>query len=418
MVTTQTTPDLSGRPVLLSFSLGTACFALSTTFVRFCVRTGINNRIGPDDWTSVLATVVALIGTVFSILESTTADASKSLQFDVLGQPWYMMSATLSKIAICLLFIRLLGRPFRQWRILLSILIFLMAAVNLTFSMTVNLQCRPLEKLWNPAVAGSCWDPGVQLNFGYFQGAFSVFSWFFLALFPIMIVRNLEVDGNGRWPFYVTCTLSFTCGVMAIVRTAETSQVGGMISVYTFHTFCASLMAILEQNFGLIAANVLTLGPLFSPASSRASRTKGKTPSRTGSTRTITRVSSSGSNRSSSFIDLKRTTNLIIEGPRRQSLEGDEIEEAYDHYDLEAWPRGIIKTVSVEVIEEVNPDHVPTDNKNRGVTPIPPPPPAVRLGSKRGRPAVVVVDEAARESGASGVEQDWEAMLRAGPPAH
>lgn len=49
--------DLSGGPVLLSLSLATASFALSTTFVRFCVRAGINSGFGYDDYASGVATV-------------------------------------------------------------------------------------------------------------------------------------------------------------------------------------------------------------------------------------------------------------------------------------------------------------------------------------------------------------------------
>lgn len=49
-------------------------------------------------------------------------------------------------------------------------LIFAMAAVNFSFALTVNLQCRPLERLWKPEVEGVCWDPSVQAEFGYFQG--------------------------------------------------------------------------------------------------------------------------------------------------------------------------------------------------------------------------------------------------------
>ena len=51
----------------------------------------------------------------------------------------------------------------------------------------------------------------------------------------------------------------------------------------------------------------------------------------------------------------------------------------------EAWPRGIIKTVSVEVVEEDNPD------------------------IRREGP------EKSRNSNGSGMEQDWETMLRGGP---
>ncbi len=49
--------DLSRGPVLLSFSLATASFALATTFVRFYVRRGIHGGLGADDYTSGAATV-------------------------------------------------------------------------------------------------------------------------------------------------------------------------------------------------------------------------------------------------------------------------------------------------------------------------------------------------------------------------
>jgi hypothetical protein len=51
------TADLSRGPVLLSFSVATASFALATTFVRFYVRRGINGGFGAEDYTSGAATV-------------------------------------------------------------------------------------------------------------------------------------------------------------------------------------------------------------------------------------------------------------------------------------------------------------------------------------------------------------------------
>lgn len=200
-------PDVSRGPVLLSLSCITASLAFSTTVLRFCLRRRSKSHLGPDDYAVAVASAVGLIGTIFSIVEGSMTTSSSALEFDVLGQPWLMMGATLSKISICLFFIRVLSA--RRWRILLSVMIFLMAIVNLTFSMTVNLQCRPLEKLWHPQLDGSCWDPSVQLNFGYFQGAFSVFSWFFLSLFPIMILRELDMQRQPRWPFFVLSGLSF-----------------------------------------------------------------------------------------------------------------------------------------------------------------------------------------------------------------
>jgi hypothetical protein len=152
-------------------------------------------------------------------------------------------------------------------------------------------------------------------------------------------------------------------------------------------------------------------------------------------------------------------------GSGSEEDEGEEGEDGYwdgsdggSEIDLEAWPRGIIKTVSVEVVEEVNEEYVAAKRAEAA---------AVRAreeaeragvlrmgdnntgaggvagvgggavvgavgGGKRGgrnsvvimpgggvgmrQPRVVGGDNAERVSGGSVVEQDWEAMLRAGPP--
>ncbi|KAK3304122.1 uncharacterized protein B0T15DRAFT_230970 [Chaetomium strumarium] len=236
------TANLSRGPILLSLSLATASFVFATTFVRFCTRKGIHGGYGADDYTSGAASVIALIGTVFGILESTASDPARALQFNVLGQPWYLVSVTLSKISICLFFMDLLRRA-RQWRILLAALVVVMAITNLAFALAGYLQCRPLEKMWDPDVPGDCLSgPGTQMSLGYAQGAFSVFSWVFSALFPLLILRDISRDGEPRWPFYVTSVLSLVCGIFVIVRTAQISQTAG-VTTYTLHFFYASLMA-------------------------------------------------------------------------------------------------------------------------------------------------------------------------------
>ncbi|KAK3899605.1 hypothetical protein C8A05DRAFT_46376 [Staphylotrichum tortipilum] len=513
--------DLSRGPVLLSFSLATASFALATTFVRFYVRRGIHGGFGADDYTSGAATVIALIGTIFGILESSQSDSARALQFHVIGQPWYLVSATLSKASICLFFMNLLRRA-RQWRILLAGLITVMAVINAAFALTTYLQCRPLARVWDPSVAGSCSDPSIQVNFGYAQGAFSVFSWVFLALFPMLILRDIARGGEPTWPFYATAALSFVAGIFVIVRTAQTSQTTAS-TIYTIHFFYASLMANLEQNLSLTTTNLLTLGPLFtpSPTTTTSSTTTSTTPSTrrgrprprrdprrrdpyasassssagtsrsrkrtlTGGTGTL--PSRAGSSRSLGGTDTRGSSRVSLtreeddgreggnktpegDGKRGRDLErgvgsGSESDDGEEYFsggesdledgegygsediDLGAWPRGIIKTVSVEVVEEVNEEYVaalaaaaakggsPSGGNGNGAAEGGK---AVQGNSIKGvgRNSVVIVPGAGgaavrmprappagiagetipeRVSGASGIEQDWEAMLRAGPP--
>ncbi|CAK7233400.1 hypothetical protein SCUCBS95973_008582 [Sporothrix curviconia] len=268
------TADLTRGPVLLGIAITSELLALTTCLVRFLLRKrrssstsrGSNRRLkhrhlGLDDYAIAVAAVVSFVATIFAIIEgSSMVDSAHALEFDWLGQPWFMMGTTFAKISVCLFFLRLVGSATRR-RILLSSQILLMAVLNFAFSLTTNLQCRPLDKLWDLSVVGVCWDPSVQLNIGYFQGAFSVFWWLFLSLFPVMIVRDLEMHQTMRWPFYFLSSLSLVAAIFATVRAYETSQT--VPGVYTFDSFFATVLSILEQNVGIIAANVLPMGSLF-----------------------------------------------------------------------------------------------------------------------------------------------------------
>ena len=79
------------------------------------------------------------------------------------------------------------------------------------------------------------------------------------------------------------------------------------------------------------------------------------------------------------------------------------------------WPNGIIKTVSVEVIEEANPDHHPHGMHshsasvcsigNRGIG---------SRGPSRAESRTGMRSHSSKGSEVS-IEQDWETMLRQGP---
>jgi len=153
--------------------------------------------------------IVSMILTVLEGVHDSVDDEVPAMMFDYLAAPWLGFGATLSKISICFFFLRTIGKA-RPWNLLLGALIVILAILNLVFAMVSNLQCRPLEKLWIPSAAGSCMDPSVELNIGFTQGGFAVFSFFLLALFPIMMVRDMNILKSIRWPFYIMAFLSLT----------------------------------------------------------------------------------------------------------------------------------------------------------------------------------------------------------------
>lgn len=387
--------DLTGGPALLGVSITTAFIALSSTGLRFAVRATPSEHMGSDDYVVGVAALVGLAGTVFSILEGTAMAAStgRALEYDVLGQPWFFLGATLAKVSICLSFIRIMG-DLKMWRILLLALVLMLVLFNFVFALTSNLQCRPLEMLWNMNVDGECWDPSIQLNLGFLRGVFSVLSWLFMSLFPVLILRDLEVGQAIGSLSYVLSVLSLVAGAFATAQTYEYSQIPTQSGIFTHAHFVSSLLAILEQNTAIVAANVLPIGPLLSRM-----RPSGRGPSSLFSKRRNSGSTSAGSSRShwprklsgagstdadgrpapagrfTQLNDSPSTVTLVIEGPQREGYElssparpaaaaskslGGLLTRSDSRRSnrsvkagaAEEWPKGIMKTVEVQVVEE------------------------------------------------------------------
>lgn len=345
-------PDMSQGPALLGVSVTMTALALLTSILRFCVRVRINRKVVWDDLVLGLAMLLGLVGAILTIVEGANADNMTAVvEFDYLSQPWLTMSSTLSKVSICLFFLRLVSR-IRAWKIVLGAQASMLVLVALIYCFTTFLQCRPLERLWNISVDGECWGMEVQHGIEYFQGAYDVFSGLFVALFPLMVIRDLGIARGLRWPFYILSATSVTITVLSIVRTYNISLVTSNES-FSYQVIC-TIIAVVEQSFNIIAANIMPIATLFSSrirpisqalsaaASARENDDAVSILSRASGPSKLSRRNSTGS-------------KFVLESPSRDSFEVQSIREAVGG-GAEAWPMGIIKTVSVEVTQETAPD--------------------------------------------------------------
>ncbi|KAI0136816.1 hypothetical protein BJ170DRAFT_31777 [Xylariales sp. AK1849] len=343
-------PDMTRGPALLAVTVTTVVVALSTCILRFCVKFRINRSVVLDDYCVGLAMLFGFIGTVFTIMESTSQETlGTAVQFDYLAQPWLNMGSTLSKVSICLLFLRLMSRV-GAWKPVLGIQILLLLLVNLVYSLTILLQCRPMEKLWNSSVAGQCWSITTQHNIGYFQGAFDVFSELFIALFPIMVIRDLEIRRSVRWPLYALSMTSLAIAILAVVKTYNIALTNS--NDQYMYQMISTTLEVLEQNLGILAANILPIASLFSNNIRAISQALGVAAGQREDSDMVS-ILSRGSKASKSTKASKRHSNgsaYFIGGPQRSSHDGHS--SRYSEGIIEAWPMGIVKTVSVEVVEE------------------------------------------------------------------
>jgi hypothetical protein len=346
--------------------------------------------------------VIALIATILSILEGVASDATRALMFHALGQFWFVMGSTAAKIAICLFFIRLVGNA-KLWMYLLGGQAVGLGLMMFALAVTTTAQCTPITKLWDQSVNGTCMAAMVPININIVQGgmirarcstAGSVANGYsllnILVAFPLAIPRHhrsgsrdasademavllpVQLDTNvgiraADTKYHSRLTKTCRAGIFATVRTYEASQ--AVRYNYTFDAWFSSILQVLEQNIGIVAANVLTMGPLFSRRQRDAIRAESRATmrSRSSTNKTPSLLIIQG-NRDGSFDDDERP---IISDRDRRGRQGmgsrmGNHSRASNRDDAASirsanggngggqmtWPRGIIKTVEVEVFEE------------------------------------------------------------------
>ncbi|KAI0508291.1 hypothetical protein F5B22DRAFT_650144 [Xylaria bambusicola] len=335
---------------LLAVSVTTMVIALCSCILRYCVRFRINQMIGWEDYFVGGAMFVGIISVSFTIVESVSQDnAQSALQFDYLAQPWLNISSALSKTSIYLLIQRLVSRD-RTWRVVLAVQIAFLLVINLAYTITTLLQCRPLEKLWKSDIPGYCWSLSIQQSIGYFQGALDVLTQLFITLFPIMIIQDLEIPGNLRWPFSILSVTSVIVALFGALRTYNIS----LIQLDERQTFdvIKTILAVLEQNLNIVSANILPIVSLFSKNIRLISQALNDAAEP--GERDAASVLSKRSQGSRAGGRRSQGSNVVIESSQRSSAES--ISSAHDAVITEAWPLRIIKTVSVEIVEEDAPD--------------------------------------------------------------
>lgn len=148
------------------------CAILSSVFLTIAVDNGIGSHFSPATPSSnpdPQSQLYQLIFTTFSIL-----------------------AIAFGKMAVIQFILRLEGTDRNRKRIL-----YFCAASNCIVSfISIPLlwaQCNPVNKIWNPSIAGVCYGRETYTIFAYFQGSFGAALDIALALYPAIMLWHLQV---------------------------------------------------------------------------------------------------------------------------------------------------------------------------------------------------------------------------------
>ncbi|KAF1837910.1 hypothetical protein BDW02DRAFT_490550 [Decorospora gaudefroyi] len=167
-------------------------------------------------------------------------------------------SSTLSKISFGVTLLRLTSgylRAFVWFCIVTLFLVMLPSALGTWF------QCTPMEKAWNSAIEGTCWDSSGTIHYGIFNAAWCATADFALALLPWYLIWGLQLKFREKVGVGVAMSMGVLAGVCAIVKGAYLIQLGQQDFYYNGKD--VTIWTAVETATAIIAASIPVLRVFF-----------------------------------------------------------------------------------------------------------------------------------------------------------
>ena len=94
--------------------------------------------------------------------------------YNVVSQVFCILGLAFCKISLCISLLRIVqGSHTKKVKWILYVTMILVFAVNAAVCITFFVQCRPVEKVFNPALRGVCWVFPTETNIAILQGGMS-----------------------------------------------------------------------------------------------------------------------------------------------------------------------------------------------------------------------------------------------------
>ncbi|KAL8795389.1 MAG: hypothetical protein Q9195_002130 [Heterodermia aff. obscurata] len=245
--------------------------AITIVAARVYTRSRIIHNIGIDDWMILIALVLAVICSSIVTADvyhgggrhyATLSPVNQLLavKLDWISQPFAIFTCGTGKISVAFLILRIMAKnKYREW--FLYVLIALLVIINAICVGFIFGQCSPARKLWDQSAPGTCLDPSIQRDVAFFQSSFSTFTDFVLAIFPLIIIWNLQMRPVVKLGMGCAMSLGLVATGAAIVKTIQLQQLTAR-SDYTYETFSLIIWFTTEMYVIIIAACIPTLRPL------------------------------------------------------------------------------------------------------------------------------------------------------------
>ena len=222
--------DQSQAALFLGMTWGLSIFSALIFLCRLWTRVAIIKKPGLDDAIIGLSVVLNLIaaGMVTAATsygmgrheyDLTLPQLSEAIKYNLILQAFGGMAIPLPKLSVAILIVDIL-RPSRSWVWVLytsTIALIILAAITTILQFV---QCSPVSGFWDLTIPHTCWNPSEFAVISICSCAYSAFLDFALALFPITVLRKLQMKTSRKVTLSIIMGLGVFAGVCASIKTS------------------------------------------------------------------------------------------------------------------------------------------------------------------------------------------------------
>ncbi|MCJ1311882.1 hypothetical protein MMC25_005555 [Agyrium rufum] len=257
-------------PLIIAWVLGST--ATLAVCLRLYVRIFLRKTMGWDDYTIVVALIIGILDNAFftkmydagigrhvlCISPQRTADVVK---WSTIAQIVEVICIAFVKISVCLFILRVIEGTSRRITQLLWMLIIFIILCHLAPLLLYVLQCRPLNKVWEPMVPGNCYSSRLTYTAAYVAIGLDAFTDLACATIPIFVIQKLQMDLRTKIAVCILMGLGVLTAACAI---AKAVYLDGVFSAdYPWAITVPAIWSVAETQLSLNIASIPTLPPLF-----------------------------------------------------------------------------------------------------------------------------------------------------------
>ena len=94
---------------------------------------------------------------------------SQGIMWQYISQILYLFSTMCTRVSICFFLQRIFGTK-RAWKNALYGIMTFVVVTNVSAASALLAPCKPVQKLWDPLIPGTCSGPNAEIFVGYYMG--------------------------------------------------------------------------------------------------------------------------------------------------------------------------------------------------------------------------------------------------------